>query len=77
MENIVYSLAEMTAEDEQRIKVPTLRIVELENQETVTDLVQRTQSELSEEVIRLINEKPEGDSFDAGERVKLVIGENL
>ncbi|MEM9052393.1 MAG: M48 family metalloprotease [Bacteroidota bacterium] len=77
MENIVYSLAEMTAADEKQIKVPTLRLLELDNDESAEDLVKRTDSEFDEEIIRLINEKSEGDSFEAGERVKLVIGEQL
>lgn len=77
MEEVLYSLVKLSEEDRDRIEFPMLRLVEAQKNETINSLVERTKTVLTEKVTLLINEKTEGEAFNEGERVKVVVKERL
>jgi predicted Zn-dependent protease len=77
MHNIIYSLDSLSQEDIEKIQVPTLRVIKLDASESVESLIERTQTNLSEQLTRLINQKEESDEFEEGEEVKVVVPEKF
>jgi predicted Zn-dependent protease len=77
MEEILYSLSSLSEKDIQSIDVPTLKLVDAQENETAGSIIARTKTELNEAVTLLINEKVMGELFQSGERVKVVVPEKL
>jgi predicted Zn-dependent protease len=77
MEEILYSLSNLSEDDIQTIEVSTLKLVSAQENETAVSLIERTKAELSEAVTLLINQKKVGELFQKGETVKVVVPEKL
>lgn len=77
MEEVPYSLSALTSEDRGGIEFPTLRLVEARKDETIRSLIERTKTDLTEKLILLINQKAAEESFQEGEKVKVVVKEKL
>jgi predicted Zn-dependent protease len=73
MEEVVLSLSDIDPGDYEIIEYPVLELVESEENETASSIAKRTHSNIEPEMILLINGKEEGEVFQKGEAVKVMI----